>query len=224
MKPLSRILIYGVLATALVGSAPGQAIQNDFDHQANFSQYKTYSWQAIKDSNGLWDARIKNAVNGQLAAKGWTQAENGAQSPSAPSGAPALPPPPPGFPALPSPPAAAALPATTLACRTSEPCVIIVAIQTTQDRKSLQMFYDGMGGGLGWRGGGGFGEATATEQDYQEGTLVIDMYDAKTKQLLWRGTAEGTLSDKAGKNEQKLEKAVAKMFKDFPPGSTQAKR
>jgi hypothetical protein len=45
------------------------------------------------------------------------------------------------------------------------------------------------------------------------------MFDAKTKQLLWRGTAEGTLSDKTDKNEKKLEKAVEKMFKDFPPGS-----
>ncbi|HEY4051177.1 MAG TPA: DUF4136 domain-containing protein [Acidobacteriaceae bacterium] len=230
MKALSQITIYGAFLMAVLGSALGQKIQNDFDHQANFSQYKTYSWQAIKTFDSLWDARVKNAVNGQLAAKGWTQAENGtqadngAQSPSAPSAAPALPPPPPGFPALPSPPAAAALPATTLACRTSEPCVVIVAIQTTQNRKSLQMFYDSMGGGWGWRGGGGFGDATITEQDYEEGTLVIDMYDAKTKQLLWRGSAEGTLSDKAGKNEQKLEKAVAKMFKDFPPGSTQGKR
>jgi hypothetical protein len=31
----------------------------DFDHQANFSQYKTYSWQEIKPPNSLWDARIK---------------------------------------------------------------------------------------------------------------------------------------------------------------------
>jgi hypothetical protein len=40
----------------------------DFDHQANFSQYKTYSWQEIKPPNSLWDARIKNAVDSQLAA------------------------------------------------------------------------------------------------------------------------------------------------------------
>jgi hypothetical protein len=71
-------------------------------------------------------------------------------------------------------------------------------------------------------GAGGFGDGNIniTEQDYQAGTLVIAMYDAKTKQLLWRGTAEGTLSDKANKNENKLEKAVAKMFKNYPPSST----
>jgi hypothetical protein len=46
------------------------------------------------------------------------------------------------------------------------------------------------------------------------------MYDGKTKQLIWRSSAEGTVSDKANKNEKKLDSAVAKMFKDFPPGST----
>jgi hypothetical protein len=94
-----------------------------------------------------------------------------------------------------------------------------VAIQTTETQRSLQGFYSGFGGGLGWRGFQD-GSINITEQDYQEGTLVIDMYDAKTKQLLWRSSAEGTLSDKAAKNENKLDKAVAKMFKDFPPSST----
>ena len=45
------------------------------------------------------------------------------------------------------------------------------------------------------------------------------MYDAKTKQLIWRGSAEGTVSNKAEKNEKNLDKGVAKMFKKFPPDS-----
>jgi hypothetical protein len=81
-----------------------------------------------------------------------------------------------------------------------------------------------MGGGWGWRrfgggGLGGFGESETTEQDYKEGTLVVDMYDAKTKQLIWRSSAEDTLSNKEAKNEKNLEKGVAKMLKKFPPDS-----
>jgi hypothetical protein len=49
--------------------------------------------------------------------------------------------------------------------------------------------------------------------------LVIDLYDGKSKQLIWRGSTESVLSDKAEKNEKTLDKGVAKMFKDFPPGS-----
>jgi hypothetical protein len=62
---------------ALLGSTFAQHVQTDFDHQANFSQYKTYSWQEIKPPNSLWDARIKNAVDAQLSAKGWTQVASG---------------------------------------------------------------------------------------------------------------------------------------------------
>lgn len=230
MKVLSRITIYSAFLMALLGSALGQNIQTDFDHQANFSQYKTYSWQAIKAADSLWDARIKNAVNAQLASKGWAQADNGRTQADNGPGLP-LPPSPPASkggtqvgnsPELPlplPPPSVAAQPESISSCLTSGPCVVIVAIQTTETQRSLQGFYSGFGGGWGWRGFGD-DDINITEQDYKAGTLVIDMYDAKTKQLLWRGSAEGTLSDKADKNEKKLEKAVAKMFKDFPPGST----
>jgi Domain of unknown function (DUF4136) len=166
-----------LLFMALMGTALAQHVQTDFDHQANFSQYKTYSWEAIKPANSLWDTRIKSAVDAQLTAKGWTQVPSGGD-------------------------------------------VCVVAIKTSQTQRTLQTFYDGFGGGWGWRrfGGGGFGDATTTEQDYKVGTLVVDLYDAKTKQLIWRGSAQDTLSDKAAKNEKKLDKGVAKMFKPFPPG------
>jgi hypothetical protein len=66
------------------------------------------------------------------------------------------------------------------------------------------------------------GEATTTEQDYKEGTLVVDMYDSKSKQLLWRGSSEDTVSNHAEKNEKNLDKGVAKMFKKFPPQSAKS--
>src|SRR6202021_4196074 len=62
---------------AMIGAGLGQKVQTDFDHQANFSQYKTYSWHEIKASNSLWDERIKEAVNAQLGSKGWIQEDSG---------------------------------------------------------------------------------------------------------------------------------------------------
>ena len=99
-----------------------------------------------------------------------------------------------------------------------------MVIKTSQTQKTLQTFYDSFGGGWGWRrfGGGGFGDSTTTEQDYKVGTLVVDLYDARTKQLILRGSAQDTLSDKATKNEKNLDKGVAKMFKAFPPGSAKS--
>jgi hypothetical protein len=65
----------------------------------------------------------------------------------------------------------------------------------------------------------GSGTATTTESEYLVGTLVVDIFDAKTKGLMFRGTAQDEISDKPEKNIKKIEKASKKMFKEFPPGS-----
>jgi hypothetical protein len=99
--------------------------------------------------------------------------------------------------------------------------VSIVAMEITQNQQTLNTFYDGLGGGWGWRrfGGGGFGEATTTTETYKVGTVVVDLFDTKSKQLIWRGTESDTLSNKSDKNIKNLDKGVEKMFKNFPPGS-----
>ncbi len=78
-----------------------------------------------------------------------------------------------------------------------------------------QVNVTGYGYGAGWRFGGG--SATASTTTYTVGTLVVDMYDARTKELAFRGTAQDTLSDKPEKNEKKLNKALEKLFDKYPP-------
>ena len=99
--------------------------------------------------------------------------------------------------------------------------VSIVAIQMTSNQETLNTFYNGFGGGWGWRrfGGGGMGEATTTTETYRVGTLVVDLFDAKTKKLLWRGSSSDTLSNNSDKNIKNLDKGVEKMFKQFPPST-----
>lgn len=100
--------------------------------------------------------------------------------------------------------------------------VAVVAMEITRDQQTLNTFYDGFGGGWGWRrfGGGGFGEATTTTDTYKVGTVVVDLFDTKTKQLIWRGAASDTLSNNSDKNIKNLNESVDKMFKHFPPGAT----
>jgi hypothetical protein len=93
--------------------------------------------------------------------------------------------------------------------------VAIVAIEMTKNQQSLNTFYNGFGGG--WRWGGGFGDATTTVDNYKVGTLVVDLFDANTKKLIWRGASSDTLSDKSDKNIKNLDKGVQKMFDHFPP-------
>ncbi|HEY1801561.1 MAG TPA: DUF4136 domain-containing protein [Terriglobales bacterium] len=70
-------------------------------------------------------------------------------------------------------------------------------------------------GGWGWRWGGGM--TTTTVDQIPTGQLSVDIGDAKTKKLLWLGSASDTISDKPEKNEEKINKALDKMFKKFPP-------
>lgn len=96
--------------------------------------------------------------------------------------------------------------------------VSIVAVGITQDQQTLNTLYDGFG--WGWRRGGGFANATTTTETYKVGTLVVDLFDAKTGNLIWRGSASDTVSDNSDKNIKNLDKGVQKMFKHFPPGAT----
>src|SRR6202140_2590731 len=100
--------------------------------------------------------------------------------------------------------------------------VSIVGIEMTRNQQTLNTFYDGFGGGWGWRrfGGGGFGEATTTTETYKVGTLVVDLFDTKAKKLLWRSSSTDTLSNNSEKNIKNLDKGVEKMFKQFPPASS----
>lgn len=92
----------------------------------------------------------------------------------------------------------------------------ISAIGTTHERHELNTFYNDPGFGWGWRRfGPGF--TTTTVSNYREGMLVLDMYDGKSKDLIYRGSAQDGLSDNPEKNANKLQKAVDKMFKKFPP-------
>jgi hypothetical protein len=96
-------------------------------------------------------------------------------------------------------------------------------MEMCQNHQTLNTYYDGFGGGWGWRrfggGMGGFGDATTTTENYKIGTLVIDLFDANSKDLIWRGSASDTLSDKSAKNIKNLDKGVQKMFDRFPPGA-----
>ena len=67
----------------------------------------------------------------------------------------------------------------------------------------------------GMRGIGG-GMGSITPQQNVEGTLIVSLYDLKAKALIWRGIAQDTLTNNGNKNQQILQKAISKMFKQWP--------
>jgi hypothetical protein len=72
-----------------------------------------------------------------------------------------------------------------------------------------------------WGTGRGFGGGmgSATQSTINIGTLVLDMYDPGTKQLVWTGNATKTIdpSSNQEKNQKNLNKAMAKLLKNYPP-------
>jgi hypothetical protein len=63
--------------------------------------------------------------------------------------------------------------------------------------------------------------ATAQQSTIATGTLVLDMYDPATKQLVWTGRASKTLGPSANqdKKQKNLDNAMKKLLKNFPPKS-----
>jgi hypothetical protein len=115
----------------------------------------------------------------------------------------------------------AALTARGLRLATGDADLGIAAHSATKEERTLDTFYNGFGGG--WRWGGGVGSSSTSVSTYEVGTLVVDVFDSRTKEALWRGSSSKTLSENPQKNAENLNKAVEKMFKNFPPsGRTKA--
>jgi uncharacterized protein DUF4136 len=77
MRTLYFALISAVFLIGAGHSLYGDEVKTDYDHAVDFSQYHTYSWGQIKTSNPLYVDRIKQAVDQQLAEKGWQLVQSG---------------------------------------------------------------------------------------------------------------------------------------------------
>jgi len=90
---------------------------------------------------------------------------------------------------------------------------LLIGYQVSVDQEKQWNAYGT--GGLRWGGG----MASAQQSTISTGTLVLDMYDPTTKQLVWTGRATKTLDPSANqeKKQKNLDKAMAKLLKNYPP-------
>ena len=208
MKKRSRLLSM-LLLSVLLSGCTSLAIQRDYDDSASFVIYKTFSWIPAKNTqdvpgpyrdDGLLDKRIKRAVTHALAHQGYTEQPDGT------------------------------------------PDFYVVYRVGLED-----VYYDsgysygfgypysyGFGYGYGYRSGfrrsffgyggygypyGGYGYGShGAATTYTEGTLVIDIIDAGTNELVWRGAAVSALDDPTY-DAKDINKAVEKILEEFPPPS-----
>ena len=102
---------------------------------------------------------------------------------------------------------------------------LYVAYQAAVDQEKQWNSYStggdmwGYGRWGGWGGYGGPTTTTTTSQTIRVGTLNLDIYDVATKQQIWRGEASKTLGSGKDPNkvQKNLDKAMAKMLKNYPP-------
>jgi hypothetical protein len=169
-----------------------QQVNIDFDRDADFTKYKTYAYQVChRVENPLVDKRIVKELESRIAMKGLIRAEADADV------------------------------NVTYHSSISEEFVVDT---NTWGYGFGSGWYWGHGGGYSGHGGGYLGHgargpisSTTTVRKYTRGTLIVDIWDTRTKQLIWRGTATDSVSENPEKNEKNLKTAMEKMFRKYPP-------
>jgi hypothetical protein len=204
----------------------GQDIHYNYDRGASFQSYRTYQWVDPKS--------------------GPPKAEVPAGLPNPPAGLPnppaGLPNPPSGLPNLPigsQPGSGSSVSDDQLLDQDIKRAVdaqlaekgltkvekggdLLVGYQAhVREEKSINLWGSGgnglWGGGLGWAGG--LSSVQGQTSSIPIGTLAVGLYDPARKQMIWRGDASKTvyLKKDPNKNYQNLQKAMVKLFKNYPP-------
>jgi hypothetical protein len=84
----------------------------------------------------------------------------------------------------------------------------------TKERERVDV-YQNYGFGWGWNPYWGMGYSNVTTTP--EGTLFIDIIDAKTKELVWQGEGSGYLTKKTEKKDARIKEFVSKILEQYPP-------
>ena len=106
--------------------------------------------------------------------------------------------------------------------KSETPDVFVVYHLAFDSQKDISTYSSGYAGGYGPYGygwGGGMGTTSTQVRNILIGTLVIDIADAKAKQIAWRGMATKELDPQAKpeKRDKNISNAVKKVFKNYPP-------
>jgi Domain of unknown function (DUF4136) len=215
---ISRVSPTFVAALITCSAAQGQEVRTNYLPGTDFSKYRTYAWVTIQGAghpNHILDAEIKESIDSQLRAKGFTKMDSTTDSRNSsdlPHGSD-LPPSPPGLTQPPDVPRSADVPNS--ADLPHADLLIDYQVGINHERQWTAF---GTRDGFGWPGMG-TAMGTATSSTIEVGTLVLNVYDAAAKRLAWTGTATMTinLSKDQQKNQKNLDKVMQKLLKDFPP-------
>jgi Domain of unknown function (DUF4136) len=104
---------------------------------------------------------------------------------------------------------------------TNNPSILVYSHVVLSQEKQFNTMSMGGWGYRGWGGMGG-GMATTTVQNIPIGTLIVDLVDPNTKEMVWRGMAQDQVKPN-GESADTINEAMQKLFQNFPPGAAPAK-
>lgn len=181
-RALKTLALFAVVA-ALGACASGPDVFVQQDPAADFSQYKTYNFEARlgtdrdNGSQSIVSTYFKNAVSREMEARGYVQSEN--------------------------------------------PDLEVNFFVNTEE-KIRSRSVPTAGGYYGYRGGyynpwGGYGGTETQIDQYTEGTVNIDLIDARENQLVWEGVVVGKITKKVRENLQlAVDTVSAEIFSNYP--------
>lgn len=191
-----KILALPVLVLLFLSSCTSVRVLSDYDKDTNFNSYKSYAFYKTgidrAQISDLDKKRILRAIETEMAAKGFVKSEN--------------------------------------------PDVLVSIF--TKEREQVDVYNNNFGwgwgggwGGFGWGGfgpgfgwGGGFGPGWGwgggnNVSTRTEGSLYIDLVDAKKKELIWQGKGDGALNNTKNieKKEMRIKEFVSEIMTQYPP-------
>lgn len=98
--------------------------------------------------------------------------------------------------------------------KSEHPDVLISIFTKETERVAI---YQNYGWGWGWNPYWGMGMNRSTVTTTPEGTLFINIIDAKNKELVWQGEGSGYITKKTEKKETRIKEFVTKILAQYPP-------
>ena len=182
------------LIIVFLASCSSVQVTNNWDKKVDFKQFKTFSmypWDKQNDKiiNSYDRETITNAIKSEMERRGYKYVEKDGD-------------------------------------------LIVSNFVTLQNKTDYQAYtnhyggYAGYGGGWGYYGspwavgygwGPGYGgQTTVTQVNYTQGTLIIDIFELKSKKLIWQGMGVGTVDDNLAARDRNLPKTISHIFRRFP--------
>lgn len=94
---------------------------------------------------------------------------------------------------------------------------VLISIFTKEGERISVYNNMGWGYGYGWGWGPNWGMGYSRTTSTPEGTLYIDIIDAKTKDLVWQGIGTGYLTTDTDKKDARIAEFVTKILEKYPP-------